>query len=264
MVRIGNQTSKTASPLTLPFEYALKKRFDAFEWFPDKDASGTGWEEKELDAATRAWVRGCGIKRNIRFSVHTALGANPFQSDAAAAYGAGLSLLEDIGASLFIVHFAEGQDLRDYLDAIGPLIYDLGEKGARLAVENVPSTSPEDVNTFFALLKTAKVAAHRVGLCLDLGHANLHDATRNDYLRYIGGISADVPLIHVHLHENCGEADLHLPIFSGPAAHDESGVRAFAQWLKRRDFGGAIILEQWPDPPELLDQARRRLREMLT
>ena len=65
MIRIGNQTSKTASPITLPFEYALEKGYDAFEWFPDKDASGVGWEEKDLSMETRAWIRRSGLKRNI-------------------------------------------------------------------------------------------------------------------------------------------------------------------------------------------------------
>jgi hypothetical protein len=40
-------------------------------------------------------------------------------------------------------------------------------------------------------------------------------------------------------------------------------MRVFADWLKGRNFSGAIILEQWPDPPDLLGHARRRLMEML-
>lgn len=263
MIRIGNQTSKTASPLTLPFEYALEKAFDAFEWFPDKDVSGSGWEEKDLDAGAREWIRGCGLERDIRFSVHGALRADPFHPDAITAFKDSLILFEDIGASLFNIHFPLEQDLRDYLEAIKPLIRYFLAKGGQLAIENVPSTSPEDVNRFFALLKRAKVPIRHVGLCLDLGHANLHSTTRNDYLRYLHGIHESVPVIHIHAHENHGDTDSHLPIFSGPSALDESGLRAFAEWLKRRNFGGAVILEQWPDPPDLLDRARGRLREML-
>jgi sugar phosphate isomerase/epimerase len=263
MIRIGNQTSKTASPLTLPFEYALEKRFDAFEWFPDKDGSGTGWEEKDLDVRTREWIRDCGMKEGIRFSVHAPLWANPFRSGAITAFGASLNLFEDIGASLFNIHFPLEPDLHDCLEAIKPLILHIQAKRGQLAIENVPSTSPEDVNRLFALLKNAELPIPYVGLCLDLGHANLHDATRNDYLRYLRGIHESVPIIHVHAHENRGDADSHLPLFSGPAAHDESGVRAFVQWLNRRNFAGSVILEQWPDPPDLLDRARRKFMEML-
>jgi sugar phosphate isomerase/epimerase len=263
MIRIGNQTSKSASPPTLPFEYALEKRFDAFEWFPDKDPSGAGWEEKDLDVETRDWIRDCGIKQDIRFSVHAPLWADPFRFGAITAFRASLKLFEDIGAFLFNIHFPLEQDLRDYLDAIRPLIGHMEAKRGRLAIENVPSTSPEDVNRFFAFLKNSKAPIRHVGLCLDLGHANLHDATRNDYLRYLRGIHRSIPIIHVHVHENYGDTDSHLPIFSGPAGQDEGGVLAFARWLKERRFAGTIILEQWPDPPELLDRARSKLAGML-
>jgi sugar phosphate isomerase/epimerase len=262
-IRIGNQTSKTAAPLILPFEYALEKGFDAFEWFPDKDASGTGWEEKDLDVETRKWIRGCGLERDIRFSVHGSPGADPFRPDPIATFEAGLKLFEDIGASLFNIHFPPEQDMGDFLEAISPLILSIQAKSGQLAIENVPSTSPEDVNLFFALLKNLKIPGRHVGLCLDLGHANLHNATRNDYLRYLREIQESVPVIHVHIHENYGDEDSHLPVFSGPSGYDESGLRAFAQWLKRRNFGGTVILEQWPDPPDLLVRAREKLGELL-
>jgi sugar phosphate isomerase/epimerase len=263
MIRVGNQTSKTASPITLPFEYALEKGYDAFEWFPDKDASGVGWEEKDLSMETRAWIRRSGLKRNILISVHGPLAADPFNSDPITSFNACLNLFEDIGGSLFNIHFPQEQALPDDLEAIKPLIFYIKAKGARLAIENVPSTSPEDVNMFFAALRNRRIPMGHVGLCLDLGHANLYNDTRNDYLRYLRGIHESVPVIHVHAHENCGYADSHLPLFSGPAACDESGVRAFCEWLKRRNFGGAVILEQWPDPPDLLDRAREKLKEML-
>ena len=262
MTRIGNQTSKTVSPLTLPFEYAMERGFDAFEWFPDKDASGAGWEEADLDPSTRDWIRSCGIERDIRFSVHVRSGSDPLRPDFVTAFQAGLKLCDDIGASPFIIHFPQEQDLREYLTAIEPLILQTEAKKRRLAIENVPFTSPEDINMFFAFLEHAKISARHVGLCLDLGHANLHDATRNNYVRYLHEIHPSVPVIHVHVHENYGDQDSHLPVFTGPAADDQTGVRIFAKWLKNRGFQGSIILEQWPDPPDLLDRGRDRLKEM--
>jgi sugar phosphate isomerase/epimerase len=263
MIRIGNQTSKTASPLTLPFNYALEKRFDAFEWFPDRDECGTGWEEEDLDLETREWIRDSGRSQDIQFSVHAPLWANPFDSPALTAFRASLNLLEDIGASIFNVHFPPDENLHDYLQAIKPLILHLKARGRLLAIENTPSTSPDDVNRLFALLKQAGFPSEHVGLCLDLGHANLHNTTRNDYLLYLRSIQKSVPVIHIHAHENHGDKDSHLPLFSGPAAYDDRGMRVFAEWLRRRNFNGAIILEQWPDPPDLLERAHRRLKEML-
>jgi len=99
-------------------------------------------------------------------------------------------------------------------------------------------------------------------MCLDLGHANLCASTRNDYLRFIDRLDPRVPIVHIHAHENFGEADTHLPLFTGPSAGDPAGIEGFVERMKRRSFHGCIILEQWPQPPLLLGQARDRLIRM--
>jgi len=99
-------------------------------------------------------------------------------------------------------------------------------------------------------------------MCLDVGHANLYAGTRNDYLAYVDSLSADVVISHVHLHENWGDADSHLPLFTGPAERDASGITGLVGRLVQRGFAGCIVLEQWPDPPALLDIARQRLDEL--
>ena len=55
-IRIGNQTSFSASTPILPFEYAIENGFDAFEWFPDKKEWGAGWDEKDINAETRRYI----------------------------------------------------------------------------------------------------------------------------------------------------------------------------------------------------------------
>ena len=100
-------------------------------------------------------------------------------------------------------------------------------------------------------------------MCLDLGHANLCAATRNDYLQFVDRLASHVPIIHLHLHENYGDADTHLPLFTGPAGRDDAGIRGLLERLRRRRFSGSIILEQWPQPPSLLNQARDRLIRLL-
>ncbi len=100
-------------------------------------------------------------------------------------------------------------------------------------------------------------------MCFDLGHANLCQATRNDYLKFLDRIEPHLPIIHVHLHENYGDQDNHLTLFTGPAGRDTSGIRTFLERLNQRRFSGCIILEQWPEPPRLLLDARNRLLMML-
>jgi sugar phosphate isomerase/epimerase len=99
-------------------------------------------------------------------------------------------------------------------------------------------------------------------MCLDLGHANLYDATRNDYLKFIDLLKPYVPIIHIHMHENYGDSDSHLPFFIGPAGKDTSGLQGFVERMKKRGFSGSVILEQWPQPSLLLNEARDRLYHM--
>ena len=53
--------------------------------------------------------------------------------------------------------------------------------GVRVSLENTPQTTPNDFNAIFAVLaKMPEAADGQVGMCLDMGHANLCAATRSD------------------------------------------------------------------------------------
>jgi hypothetical protein len=56
-----------------------------------------------------------------------------------------------------------------------------------------------------------------------------------------------VPIIRAHEHENEGDRDGHLPLFSGPAGRDSAGIAGLIGRLIGRAFDGCIILEQWPN-----------------
>jgi hypothetical protein len=71
-----------------------------------------------------------------------------------------------------------------------------------------------------------------------------------------------VPIVHWHAHENWGDRDSHLTLFTGPSARDEAGLRGLVRRLVRRGFCGSVVLEQWPQPPGLLVEARDRLRAL--
>ncbi|MBE9582430.1 MAG: TIM barrel protein [Proteobacteria bacterium] len=263
-IRIGNQSAFSASTVTQPFEYAVANGFDAFEWFPDKKESREGWEESDLDAETRHYVKDTALKHDIRLSVHAPWQANPLRQEDRRVLLKNIEFANDISASLFNIHLYADEGITSYVQAITPLIEDLAQLGIELSIENTPVTGPEDFNELFAQLENLVLTdATRVGMCLDIGHANLCEATRNDYIRFIDLLDPGIPVIHVHMHENYGDYDSHLPLFTGPAGKDASGIMAVIGRMRKRRFSGCIILEQWPQPPSLLIEARNRLREMI-
>jgi sugar phosphate isomerase/epimerase len=261
-MRIGTQSAFSAVPFLAPFEYAVERGFEAFEWVPDKKGSG-GWYEKDVDAPTRSNIRGTCLAHNIHGSVHAPFGVDLAIPGHRERLSETIDFAHDVGASLLNVHLCTEQGLDAYVRGILALAGIFRQAGILLAVENTPSTLPEDFNRFFKrLARLAPEAMAQVGMCLDLGHANLCPSTRNDYLKFIDLLAPEVPIMHVHLHENYGDFDSHLTIFTGPSAVDDRGIRGFVKRMKKRAFSGCIILEQWPEPPSLLDAARDRLQAM--
>jgi sugar phosphate isomerase/epimerase len=261
---IGNQTASTAPNFLEPFEFALANHFDAFEWFPDKKPSGAGWDETDLGMDLRRMVRSQAQAAGIRLSVHAQWTANPLQDNAGEILTQDLQLAENLGATLLNLHFYPDQGVKAYAKAILPLLRRAAVCRCDVAIENTVETTPQQVNELFsALLQLEPALASRAGLCLDIGHANLCAATRNNYLGFLDQLEPYVPIIHVHLHENWGDTDSHLTLFSGPAGRDPAGIRGLLDRLGARRYTGSFILEQWPQPPSLLKAARDRLRHML-
>jgi sugar phosphate isomerase/epimerase len=262
-LRIGNQTSVTAADRMAPFRFALEHRFDAFEWFADKKWDGPGgsprgWDEPDLDAGTRAWIRDTGRAAGMRFTVHAPWQANPLRPQGVPLLLRSVGFAGDIGADLVNLHLYVEHGPDAYVRALEPVIRAAAAAGRKVSIENTPETTPDDFNRTFERLRAAGLD-RGVGMCLDIGHANLCGATHNDYIRYIDML-AGVPVIHAHIHENWGDRDSHLTLFTGPSARDDSGVRALLDRLRSREYDGVLILEQWPNPPRMLADAAARLR----
>jgi sugar phosphate isomerase/epimerase len=261
-VRIGNQTAVSAYSVLQPFQYAVANGFDAFEWFPDKKESGAGWEESDISNETRIFIRETAGTRDISLSVHAPWQLNPLRSESLGRLSKTIRFAQETGASLINVHFYLSEGIAAFTDAIVPLVKRLAHEGIKLSIENTPDTGPEDFNELFGRLRSLNNSAH-VGMCLDIGHANLYNATRNDYLKFVDMLDPQVPVIHIHMHENYGDYDSHLPLFTGPAGSDATGIKGLLERLRKRRFSGCIILEQWPQPESLLNETRDRLLEII-
>jgi sugar phosphate isomerase/epimerase len=253
---IGNQTAFFAPPL-IPFNFAVDQGFDAFEFFPDGGPKAQGWSAADIGPNTRTFVRATAFEHDMRLSVHTTLSADLRSPAGREALFHDLTLAHEIGAHVLNTHF-ELRDPEQVARDLQGMAGVLDEAGLVLALENTVEASPEDFNNLFARLPRGPFA-----MCLDIGHANLHRSTRNDYLGYMDRLSQRIPIAHIHAHENRGDVDSHLPLFTGPAQQDSSGLQGLVTRLHQRDFSGSVIMEQWPAPPSLLVVARQRLRALI-
>ena len=265
-IRIGNQTSISCAETLEPFLFAVQNGFDAFEWFADKkenaDGTSAGWDESDVDAETRLWIRDHGAAHDVRFTVHAPWQANVLDTNAIPLLLRSIDFARDIGAELVNLHLYMDEGPQGFVRALEPLMRYATDAKLRLSIENTPQTTADDFTRTFACLAELPTAA-TVGMCLDIGHANLCPETHNNFIRYLDLLSDDVPIIHLHAHENRGDRDSHMTLFTGPSREDDSGIRALVERLRRRDYRGVIILEQWPDPPQLLIEAATRLRDLL-
>jgi phosphoglucan,water dikinase len=266
-IRIGNQTAFSAPGTMEPLEFAVERGFKAFEWFVDKkfgaDGSPAGWDEADMDQQQRDVIRRIGESHDILYTVHAPWQANPLHSRAERLLKRSVDFARDIGADLVNLHLYMDRGAQAYVEALASVIAYAADSGVRLSIENTPLTGPADFNDTFTCLGNLAMDTDHVGMCLDIGHANLFSGTRNDYIRYIDELAPQIPIIHLHVHENWGDRDSHLTLFTGPAQDNDAGVRACLERLRKRRFRGAMILEQWPQPPELLAAAERHLKLLL-
>jgi len=259
-LRIGNQTSFSALNPVEPFEYALLNRFDAFEWFPDKKENGSGWDTADIRISMRNEIKNKARAVGMSMSVHVPWHANPLNLQNRGLILENVAFAKEIGAGLVNIHLYTESGIQTYVEAVLPIIEQTKKAGMRLSIENTTLTSPEDFNRVFSVLRKMMMLGRGwAGMCFDMGHANLYAASMNNYINFLDLIESHVPIIHIHAHENFGDSDSHLTLFTGPAGQNDSGIRELMQRLKERDFTGCLILEQWPEPRLLLNQARERL-----
>lgn len=267
-IRVGNQTAISCADPLRPFLFAVENGFDAFEWFADKkerkDGTIAGWDESDMDADTRLWINDTGAAHDILFTVHAPWQANPLDTDGIPLLIRSIDFASDIGAKLVNLHLYMEDGPQGFVEALRPVLLYAAETKLRVSIENTPQTTPDDFNrTFACFAEQLDIPVGTVGMCLDIGHANLCPPTHNNFIRFLDLLDDSLPVIHIHAHENHGDRDSHLTLFTGPSREDDTGIRTFVGRLLHRGYQGAVILEQWPDPPQLLVETANRLRTLL-
>jgi sugar phosphate isomerase/epimerase len=261
-LKIGNQTAFAAGSPLEPFEFAMRHGFSAFEFFPDRGPAGNGgWDERGMSLAEREYIRRAAETCGITLTVHAPLAFDPLRAPDDARLETTVEFALDIGAVLVNLHLDMSQGAEAFGAALRPALDATHKAKLKLCLENSVWTGPQEFNEFFQwMAATHRSRTRHMAMCFDLGHANVCAATRNDYCGFLDQLDLGLPIAHLHLHENFGDRDSHLPLFTGPSGDNPDGILGVLQRLQARRFSGCCILEQWPQPPALLAEARDRLQ----
>ena len=136
-------------------------------------------------------------------------------------------------------------------EAIALLVEDAAARGLKLAIENMGRTfsRPADLAPLFA-------AADGAAFHLDVGHAHMGRAAGEpERFRDLLDAFGD-RLVHVHVHDNLGVDDLHLPLGSG-----RIDWPAVVSALKNVGYDGTVTLEVFDTEPVYVDVSLRLWRE---
>jgi len=106
-----------------------------------------------------------------------------------------------------------------------------------VGIENMPSNSFALIHSHkdaIAFLNEMKSSLEKIGLTLDIGHSNtIGNDEIKEFLSSLGN-----HIIHVHVHDNNGRNDDHLPVGSG-----NINWKAFANMIKNLKLVGGLTLE---------------------
>ena len=168
-----------------------------------------------------------------------------------------------LGAEKVVVHpgYIQGMAVH-VIDHAMTLVYEGFEKlclkatqlQMPLCIENMfpglgPFVEPDDFEPIFTTFPQMK-------LVLDTGHANIGDPSGHrviDFIRRFG-----TRLGHLHVSDNNGRADEHLPVGQG-----NIGFSALVRTLLRQGYDDTLTLEIFTEDRSLLTQSRERLAKML-
>jgi sugar phosphate isomerase/epimerase len=164
----------------------------------------------------------------------------------------------EVGAAVMTIHFSrpprffsEDQIVEWHREVLEPICEQADEWRMQVALEQIPFPHCNQVEIIEKLLD----AMPSLGFHLDSGHTQLEGKGDlwHDYLERFGS-----RLCHVHLSENDGTSDQHLPLGAVP----HSGIdwpQRIAQ-LKAIPYDGTITLEVFSPNAEYLLQSRDLLR----
>ncbi len=130
------------------------------------------------------------------------------------------------------------------------------EHGVRLALEHVPTGELPTVAETVSFLKGA--GSKDLGILLDLGHLNL---SKEDLRKSVE--DAKPLLAHVHINNNDGVTDTHLPPFQGTI--DRSEILRFITLVLQAGYSGSFGIEMLNviDPVSVMAQSKEFIEDLM-
>lgn len=147
-----------------------------------------------------------------------------------------LELSYKLGINVAVVHtlridegYEKALDLN--IEFLRLLAKEAKDRGIIIAVENrlernLFGSKPRDI------LSIVDGLGEEIGVCLDVGHANINK-NLEEFFSIVGR-----HIVAMHLHDNDGLRDLHKPPYSGTVKW-----KIIEEWITRTKFNGTIIFE---------------------
>lgn len=223
--RIGLQSSKyNALLLENEINFCINNGFRVFEIFFD---DFWPWD---IPWTIRKELKELSIEKDITLQVHAPIKKmEPWLGILIET----LEFTEEINSNLLTIH-PEFEDIILY-----KYVFSLAlEKGIYIGLENYKAkgnySSARDLIFFNSLFYKFP----NIGVTFDTGHANIQDNPEE----YLASITRGLKLLNVHLHDNHGETDSHLPLGEG-----NINFAGLVYILKKMDYRGNFIVEHWND-----------------
>lgn len=187
---------------------------------------------------------------------------SPFSSVREAAlseFRRALTAARQIGATVMNLHygrspgfFSAEQVVDWHVEVLGQLCQEAAEVGVTIVLEHIPHGGGNQLENILAIMERVPLLRFH----LDSGHAKLERGQDRweEYLERLGH-----KLLHVHLSENDGTADQHLPL--GAAPRSNTDWPKHVKKLKATGYDGTITLEVFASHREYLLLSRDLLKK---
>lgn len=170
---------------------------------------------------------------------------------------ASIRFASELGAKNLVVHpgwttatepFMRGRSWELNIRSLRWLQRYAGDYGVEFLLENVPDSAPYLLVSLDDFRLFDNEMTPKLDYVLDIGHSNLQGETLGFIDEFDGRIK------HVHVSDNHGDSDQHLPIGEGSIDWEES-----IEALKAMNFNGWIVIESYDKIRESIEYLNRLL-----